>query len=67
METSPLITEPGSFYHDKLAEYGKDHYDYKRCGACKGPYFGGLKSCALEMMKTEAKDKEAEELKKENN
>ena len=34
METDPLITDPTSYYYQKLALYAQDHYQYKECKYC---------------------------------
>lgn len=57
----PVVTEPASFYYNKLAEYGRDHYQYKQCANCKDPYFCGLKSCAAAIEEAQEKEKEKRE------
>lgn len=67
METDPIITSPDSYYYQKLALYGQDHYQFKECKYCKKPYFCGLKSCAEEIARREAQEgmKPIEEKKEE--
>lgn len=61
MDKHPTIKEQGSFYYNKLAEYGRDHYEYKECVNCKGPYFCGLKSCAAAIADRHGDDENKDE------